>query len=56
MKSASITHLVLNNHCHKVLVIQMLAGLSSLKERLKSSDRGEVRGSGEVKCKLLLWT
>lgn len=39
MKSAFITHLILNQPWHKDLAIQILVGLGSLKENLNSGDR-----------------
>lgn len=52
MKSAFITHLVSNNPCHKDLVTQILAGLSSLEEKLKSGDRSRQSVIRKLYCGL----
>lgn len=52
MKSAFITRLVSNNPCHEDAVIQILAGLSSLEEKLKSGDRLRQSVTRELCCGL----
>lgn len=50
--------LVLDNPWRKDLVVQILAGLSSLREKLQSGKgmRSEVEARQGAVCKPLLWT